>query len=128
MKRLPLILLLILWIPLTSFFRSYPSEVTYIYDADTITLEISLGLGLTKTEKVRLYGIDAPELRGAERYEGLKSRDALRKLILHKEIRLETIKNDKRGKYGRLIGVIWLGDLNVNNWLVQNDYAEERYY
>ena len=128
MKKTTTILLVILLTTLTSFFRDYPSEVTSIYDGDTITLEVSLGFGLSKIERIRLYGIDAPEVRGSERYEGLKSRDALRKKILHKEVRLETLKKDKKGKYGRTIGTIWIDGENVNKWMVINGFAEEKYY
>lgn len=127
MKRLAAILV-ILFFTLTSFFREYPSKVISVYDGDTITLEVNLGFDIIKTEKIRLYGINAPELRGAEREDGLKSRDALRKKILNKEVRLETLPKDKKGKYGRTIGTIWLGDENINNWMVQNDYAEYKKY
>ena len=48
-------------------------------------------------------------------------------LILNKEIVLETIK-DKKGKYGRYLGEIWLktdGDnyINVNDEIVKNKFA-----
>lgn len=128
MKKLLFISLTAIWLCSTSFIRSYPSEVTYCYDGDTVTLSIDCGLDISKVEKVRLYGIDAPELRGEERYEGLKSRDALRTKINGKTIRLETIKNDERGKYGRLLGIIWLGDENINDWMVSNGHAVYRDY
>ena len=126
MKRL--LILFIGGVLLSSFARFYPATVTKAYDGDTITLTIDLGMGISMTERVRLYGINAPELRGSERVDGLKSRDALRKLILNKEVRLETLKNDKKGKYGRLIGIIYVGDINVNKWMVKNNYAVEKYY
>jgi len=127
MKKL-IVIFIILFITLTSFFREYPSKVINVYDGDTITLEVNLGFDIIKTEKIRLYGINAPELRGAEREEGLKSRDALRKKILNKEVRLETLPKDKKGKYGRTIGTIWIGDENINNWMVMNDYAVVKHY
>jgi micrococcal nuclease len=81
--------------------------------------------------KLRLYGIDTPELRGAERPEGLKARDYLRELILDKEIYLQSIK-DKQGKYGRYLAIIHLekGEelLNVNEHLIKKEFAVERYY
>ena len=128
MKKLLLVSLIALWTVTTSFYRFYPSEVISIYDGDTITVEINLGFGISKTERLRLYGLDAPEMRGVEKPEGIISRDALRKKILGKQVRIETLKNDKKGKYGRIIATIWLGDENINNWMVQNDYAEYRVY
>jgi micrococcal nuclease len=106
----------------------YPSKVDKVYDGDTITISVDLGMGITKIERIRMYGINAPEMRGSEKAAGTKSRDALRKLILGKEVRLETQKKDKRGKYGRLLGTIYLGDINVNKWMVDKGYAKYKKY
>ncbi len=57
----------------------YKADVTEVYDADTITADIDLGFHTwRKDEKLRLYGIDAPEVRGKSRPQGLLSRDWLR--------------------------------------------------
>lgn len=104
-----------------------------IYDADTLTLSIDLGLGVSKTETVRLYGIDAPEIRGSSRTMGLEARDALRLLVGDSRLRTTTIK-DKKDKYGRYLAVLWTLDgknepaININDWLVQNGYAVLRNY
>lgn len=108
----------------------YKAIVTKVYDGDTVTVDIDLGFHTwLKNVKVRLYGIDAPELRGAERVEGIKSRDRLRELVLNKEIILHTLK-DKKGKYGRWLGIIHLSPslTNVNNLLVIEDYAKTAHY
>ncbi len=84
----------------------YRAIVTAVYDADTITVDIDLGFHIwARGEKIRLFGINAPEVRGPERPQGLKSRDWLRERILDKEIVLKTHRAAK-GKYGR-----WLGDI-----------------
>jgi micrococcal nuclease len=106
--------------------NEYYADVEYVYDGDTVTCDVKVGLNIVKDdEKVRLYGIDAPELRGEERPQGLVSRDALRELIDGKKIRIQT---HGRGKYGRLIGTLFLDTLNVNNWMVRNGYAEKAEY
>jgi micrococcal nuclease len=128
MKNKLILGLIALWMIASSFYRFYPSEVISVYDGDTITVDVYLGFGISKRERLRLYNLDAPEVRGSERYEGLKSRDALRKKILHKNIRIETLKNDKKGKYGRVIATIWLGDENINTWMIDNGYAEYKVY
>ena len=112
----------------------YKAYVTDVYDGDTITCIIDCGfnLGIQKT-KIRLYGINTPELRGEDRDIGLFVRDELRKKILHKHVFLKTIK-DKTGKYGRFLGKIYVEKENTNNketdyylcineWLLENDYA-----
>ncbi|GAB4442186.1 MAG: hypothetical protein Kow0031_24200 [Anaerolineae bacterium] len=107
--------------------------VTYVYDGDTCTVDIDLGLNTwIRGEKLRLHRINAPELRGPEREQGLKSRDFLREQIDGKEVFVQTIK-DKRGKYGRYIAEIWLpgeGDtwVNVNDLMVEKHQARYQQY
>ena len=48
-------------------------------------------------------------------------------LILNKKVIVETIK-DKKGKYGRYLAEIFLDDVNINDWLVINGYAEYKDY
>ena len=98
-----------------------------IYDGDTIFLDIDLGLSIgVKKEKIRLARINTPELRGSEKERGKEARDFLKSLISRKNILLETIK-DKKGKYGRYIGEIWVetenGYENVNDLMVKNSHA-----
>ena len=111
----------------------YNALVVSVYDGDTCTVDIDLGLNIwTRGEKIRLSRINAPELRKLERPKGLISRDYLRKLILDQPIILETIK-DKKGKYGRYIGEIWIRDkkskyINISDELVKAGMAEYKSY
>lgn len=106
----------------------YKAEVIKVYDGDTITVDIDLGMGVwLRAQKIRLANINTPEIRGDEREEGLKSRDWLRDKILGKEIFLKTIK-DKKGKYGRWLGEVWLNEENVNELLVEKGMAEKVKY
>ncbi len=111
----------------------YRALVTEAYDGDTITVNIDLGL---KThivdEKIRLHRIDAPEVRGASRPAGLAARDFLRSIILNKQIVIETIK-DRKGKYGRYLGEIWLPNendefQNINDLMVTEGHAVYKEY
>ena len=75
----------------------YKAKVVNVYDGDTCTVDIDLGLLIwNKGEKIRLNRINAPELRGNEKPKGLKSRDFLRSLIFDKEVFIETIKDKKK--------------------------------
>lgn len=104
---------------------NYFAYVTSVYDGDTITVDIDLGFGiLFKNQKIRLYGIDTPEIRGEERTEGLKSKEYLQNLILNKNIILETIK-DKKCKYGRYLGIIHLDGNNINEIMMKNSMAKK---
>lgn len=112
---------------------NYRAIVVSVYDGDTCRADIDLGLGVwVKNEKIRLSRINAPEIRGDNRKSGLKSRDYLRKLILGKNITIQTIK-DKKGKYGRYLGEIWLKDdsgeyRNINDEMVNSGFAEYKSY
>lgn len=106
----------------------YRAVVQSVYDGDTCTVDLDLGLNSwIRGEKIRLHRINAPELRGAEREAGLRSRDFLREQIEGKAVVIETIK-DRKGKYGRYLGEVWLeldtGEtINVNDRMVSEGYA-----
>ena len=111
----------------------YRAVIQSVYDGDTCTVDIDLGLhAWVRGEKIRLHRINAPEVRGAERHAGLLSRDFLRSQIDGKSVLVETIK-DKKGKYGRYLGEIWLetlsGELvNVNDRMVAEGFAVYKDY
>ncbi len=106
----------------------YNAHVEKVYDGDTITCSIDCGFGvILKKQKIRLYGINTPEVRGDEKESGIVSRDILREKILDKDIKLRTIK-DKKGKYGRYLGIIYFDDVNLNEWLIENNYAVKMVY
>lgn len=103
----------------------YSCYVTKVYDGDTITVDIDLGLNVTmKDQTLRLYGIDTPELRGSEKEEGLKVRDWLRELIIEKKVIIRTHK-DSKGKYGRWLAEVFYNGENLNEKMLSLGYAKE---
>ncbi len=103
-------------------------EIKKIYDGDTITVVIDLGFGVTKLEKLRLAFIDAPEIRGDEREQGLVSRDWLRNELYTAvekgtDIIIKTFR-DRKGKYGRYIAEIFIDGISINQKMIQEDLAE----
>jgi micrococcal nuclease len=107
-------------------FYFYKAKVTNVYDGDTITVDIDLGFNvILRNQKIRLFGINTPEIRGLERESGLISKKWLKEKVLGKEIVLESIK-DKTGKYGRILGILHLNDetighnvfLNINEEII----------
>lgn len=111
----------------------YKAVVKSVYDGDTCTVDIDLGLHTwVKDEKLRLYRINAPEVTGRQKSAGIKSRDFLRNLILDKTVFIQTIK-DKKEKYGRYLAEIWIKDekgnvINVNDHLVALGFAKYQKY
>ncbi len=100
--------------------------VVKVYDGDTITVANTLPIIDDDTIyrfSVRLNGIDTPEIKGKnedEKQAAKNARDALSKLILHKEIELKNVSSEK---YGRLLADIYLGDIHLNQWMIDERYA-----
>ena len=89
----------------------YEAKITHVYDGDSITCDLDLGMGVwLHGQKIRLMNIAAPEVRGDERIEGLEARDHLRSLLYPRGVNDETVllrtHKDRRGKYGR-----WLAEI-----------------
>ena len=99
-------------------------KVIKVYDGDTITICARFYEGSPLYRfSIRLRGIDSPEIRGKSEKEkemGIKSRDALHILIYGKII---TLRNLNTEKYGRVLADIYLEDLHINQWLLDNHYA-----
>jgi micrococcal nuclease len=79
------------------------AQVISVYDGDTITVRARIWLGQEVETRVRLDGIDTPELRGkckGEKELAKKARDFLAKLAGN----TVTLRNIRYGKYaGRVI-------------------------
>ena len=102
---------------------TYKAKCTSVYDGDSITLDIDLGFNhWMLNQKIRLLGIDTPEIRGLERPEGLESAARLRGLIEGKDI-IMVSHRDRAGKYGRLLATIYLNDVNINQLLLEEGWA-----
>jgi micrococcal nuclease len=118
---------------LSSSLYYYQATVRSVYDGDTMTVDIDLGLHVwLHGEKLRLLRINAPELRGSTHEAGAAARDFLRSLVEGKSIVIETFKDDKE-KYGRYLAEVWVADekgryFNVNDRLVKEGYAEYKEY
>lgn len=104
----------------------YKAIVVSHYDGDSWRLNIDLGFGSwLMNQRIRLYGIDTPEIRGEERQEGLISLDVVREWCpVGTEVLLESYK-DRSGKYGRWLGTIWLKDSekSINTRLIEEGLA-----
>lgn len=102
---------------------NYKAEIIAVYDGDTVTAKVDLGFLHFQIMKLRLYGIDTPELRGPEREQGLVVRDIVREMILDKEVEIHSYK-DKQGKFGRYLATIIIDGVNLNQWLIDNGHAQ----
>jgi len=102
-------------------------KVVDVYDGDTVTIAAlpfpCKCVGEPVLFKVRLLGIDSPEMRGGsakEKKAATEARDALHALIFGQIIRLHEVKFDK---YGRLLATLTIGDLDINQWMLEKKLA-----
>ena len=110
-------------------------KINKVVDGDTIDVTIDLGFDLLKKERVRIAGVDTPEKRTRNLEEKALGIDATEWL----KARLnDTIKGDDEllirtelvggvGKYGRLLGWLYIGESNVslNEQMISQGYAWE---
>jgi len=100
--------------------RIVTATITKITDGDTVQAITPEGTKL----KVRLYGIDAPETpKGQKPGEpfGSDARDYLATLVGQKSVRVEIRDIDR---YRRMVAVLWLGERNVNQEMLNAGMAE----
>lgn len=90
----------------------FSGEVVAILDGDTIDVLVS-----RQPVRVRLAQIDAPEKRQAF---GTRSRQVLAGLVFRKTVR---VAEDGRDRYGRAIGTVYVGEVNVNAQMVRQGMA-----
>ena len=108
-------------------------KINRVVDGDTIDVTIDLGFDLYKKERVRVAGVDTPEKRTRNLEEKALGVDATAWLKSKLE---ETIKGDEElivrtelkggvGKYGRLLGWLYVGDSNIslNEQMITEGYA-----
>lgn len=101
------------------------ATVLEVTDGDTIVVRLG-----GRTERVRLIGIDAPELRDSPRLDrevqrsgrtraaiqadGARATDFTRTLLADRTVRLE-LDVEPRDRYGRLLAWVWLPDASLAN-------------
>ena len=109
----------------------YQAEIVRVVDGDTGDAFVDLGFDMHSKQRVRLFGINTPECRTRDLIEkkaGLAAKARL-KCMLSESKNKCVIKTrlDKKGKYGRVLGVLYANDINLNSMLVDEGHAE-RYY
>jgi endonuclease YncB( thermonuclease family) len=101
------------------------SKVISVYDADTIRVNIdSFPDIIGKNIRIRLKGIDAPEIKGMCQKEidlAIMARDYLRNAI-NQSSRIE-LRNIERGKYFRIVGELYIDGENISNNLLKRKLA-----
>ena len=104
----------------------HKGRVIKVYDGDTITIASKL-LHFENSPvyrfPIRLRGIDSPEIKTkcpVEKELAQKAQKALSDFIFGKIVYLTDIGMDK---YGRVLANVYLGQINISQWMLDNRYA-----
>lgn len=106
----------------------YKIHVTRVVDGDTIDAEIDLGFDTHVKKRIRLYGINTPEVRTRDKQEkarGIAAKQRLQQIIDSHDGVIYMNSMDK-GKYGRCIGVLYESNIDhesINDMLVNEGHA-----
>ena len=108
-------------------------KINRVLDGDTIDVTIDLGFDLFKKERVRIAGVDTPEKRTRnleEKELGIDATNWLKKeledvLAGDDELIVRTELVGGTGKYGRLLGWLYVGDeqVSLNEQMITQGYA-----
>ena len=111
------------------------TQIDKVLDGDTIDVTIDLGFDLYKKERVRIAGVDTPEKRTRNLEEKALGIDATNWLkdkldgaiAGDDELTIRTELVGGVGKYGRLLGWLYIGDsvLSLNEQMITEGYAWE---
>jgi|TARA_B100001093_G_scaffold200279_1_gene192420 micrococcal nuclease len=109
------------------------TEINRVVDGDTIDVTIDLGFDLSKKERVRVAGVDTPEKRTRnleEKALGLDATDWIKEKLEgaidgEDDLVIRTELVGGMGKYGRLLGWLYIGDSDVslNEQMITEGYA-----
>lgn len=94
----------------------YDCKVLNVVDGDTIDVELDLGFNIKAKERVRLLGVDTPEVFGQNAEPaGIVASEFTKTWIRERQsiwdrFTYHSIKYNARDKYGRSLGIlIWTG-------------------
>ena len=106
-------------------------KVLKVGDGDTIDVRIDMGFDIKYKSRVRLFGIDTPESRTRDLEEkklGLLSKKYLKdKLAVGKRLTIKTHKGEQTGKFGRILGEVFISGKNINLQMCKEGYAVAYY-
>jgi len=108
-------------------------EINRVLDGDTIDVTIDLGFDLYKKERVRVAGVDTPEKRTKDAEEKALGIDATNWLKDHldgaingdDDLIIRTELDGGVGKYGRLLGWLYIGteEVSLNEQMIEEGFA-----
>ena len=99
---------------------TYKAKLDRVIDGDTIDVDIDLGFDIQIKKRVRFAGINTPESRTRdleEKARGLAAKDRVKAILA--ENPTFTLQSNEVGKYGRVLGLIYLNKIDGRDRLTQ---------
>jgi micrococcal nuclease len=106
------ILILLISFLFTSYSYAFQGKVIRISDGDTITV-----LHDGEKEKIRLYGIDTPEMKQSF---GKEAKAFTESMVTGKTVNVESVTTDR---YGCTIGIVYVDENSLSEEIVKSGYA-----
>ncbi|MBS1970170.1 MAG: thermonuclease family protein [Bdellovibrionales bacterium] len=123
-KLSPLLCLLVLFISLASSADSLTGKVVDVHDGDTLTIQVPSENN--KKYKVRMLGVDTPEVEFFEHTQGeaaFAARDFLRSLVPVGSTATVDFDGDGFDKHNRVLGRIFADGVEVNREMLKNGWG-----
>ena len=108
----------------------YRGKLERVVDGDTIDALIDVGFDIWVKKRIRYKGIDTWESRTRnleEKKLGLAAKDRNKELLekVSSKPGYFRLKSYGVGKYGRVLGELYINDVNINQLMVKEGHAEE---
>lgn len=100
----------------------YDAEVLRVIDGDTYELRVDVGFHIGYIIHLRLQGVNAAEVEGSTKEEGLRAKDYVKELFEKHGNRVK-IKTFFKRSFARWVGEVFIGDLHLADHLLQEGYA-----
>ena len=105
----------------------YNCKITRVVDGDTLACIIDLGFNITIKQRIRMYGINAPESRTTdlkEKEKGIAAKNRLEQLLKDNDYDC-VLKSYGVGKFGRCLGEIFIDKVNINNQFIEDGWGKQ---
>jgi len=101
-------------------------EILKVIDGDTVEVIVDLGFSIYHKTRVRLIGIDTPEIRTKDQEEkerGIEAMDFVVDFFRQMEHEEKVLYSEKLDGFGRCLGRIIVGGIDIGEELLESGYA-----
>lgn len=108
----------------------FPARVLRVIDGDTLEIEIDQGMHNRRIERIRLLGVDTPEMTGATKAGGLMAKSFTEGWVAYASYAQSgwplRVRTEKADSFGRYLALVWrVNDgASLNDDLITNGYSE----